>query len=145
MVCISLSFPVKKSQDEKSAEIHFKGKLIAMKSSRSILSTAFIWNLPDTPRWYYAKGMIEEGDSVLCRLHNLPITDPSVDATKSEILASLELERLDTEGLRLKDFFWDTSASQAARRIRTGMCLFALAYLQGFGMSQRTSVVLTNV
>jgi hypothetical protein len=49
--------------------------------------------------------MIEDGDAVLCRLHDLPITDPVVDATKSEILASLELEIMDTEGLRLKGFF----------------------------------------
>ena len=97
----------------------------------SILSASFIWRLPDTPRWLYAKGMIGQGDAVLVRLHGLPITDPLVDATKSEILASLELERSDTEGLRLKDFFWDTSDTQAARRIRTGMCLFALAYLLG--------------
>ena len=97
----------------------------------SLLCSSFIWGLPDTPRWYYAKGMIEEGNAVLARLHDLPITDPVVGATRSEILASLELERMDTEGLRLKDLFWDTSDSQAGRRIRTGMCLFALAYLQG--------------
>lgn len=71
----------------------------------SLLSTAFIYNLQDTPRWYYAKGKTEEGDAVLCHLHNLAITDPAVNATKSEILASIELESLDTEGLRLKDFF----------------------------------------
>lgn len=97
----------------------------------SILSASFIWGLPDTPRWYYAKGMIEQGDAVLGRLHGLPIDDLVVEQTKSQILASLELERSDTEGLRVKDFFWDTSNTRSARRIRTGMCLFALAYLQG--------------
>lgn len=73
-----------------------------------------------------------EGDEVLCRLYNLDITSPEVDATRAEIFASIELESLDKEGLRLKDFIWDTSANQAARRIKTGMCLFALAYLQGY-------------
>lgn len=87
------------------------------------MSTAFIWNLPDTPRWYFAKGKTQEGDAALCRLFDQSIESSIVDATKSEILASLELERMDTQGLRLKDFFWDTSDTQAARRIRTGKLL----------------------
>lgn len=97
----------------------------------SILCVGLIWDLPDTPRWYYAKGMTHEGDAVLARLHGKDITDPAVELTKSEILASIELEMTETEKLRIKDFFWDTSDTQAARRIRTGMILFALAYLQG--------------
>jgi len=71
----------------KPSYLHAGGMLTL--NYRSVLSTAFIYNLPDTPRWYYAKGMIEEGDAVLCRLHNLPVTSLAVDATKSEILASL--------------------------------------------------------
>jgi hypothetical protein len=104
---------------------------VAFQVMFSFLSIGFIYALPDTPRWYYAKGRIEQGDAVLARLHCKDITDPTVDATKNEILASLELERAETEGLRIKDFFWDTSHTQAARRIRTGMILFTLAYLQG--------------
>ncbi len=48
------------------------------------------------------------------------------------ILASLELEVDDGERLRIKDVFWDTSATQSARRIRTGMILLAITQGQGF-------------
>jgi hypothetical protein len=51
-----------------------------------------------------------------------------------DILASIELEKADTARLRLKDFFWDTSEMQAARRIRTGMILVGVAYLMGIDM-----------
>lgn len=34
----------------------------------SFLSTAILYPLPDTPRWYYAKRRNEDGDKVLERL-----------------------------------------------------------------------------
>jgi hypothetical protein len=58
----------------------------------SILRVGLIWNLPDIPRLYYAKGMTEEGDAVLARLHGKDIADPVVEIAKSEISASIELE-----------------------------------------------------
>lgn len=53
---------------------------------------------------------------------------------KMDILASIELEKADTARLRFKDFIWDTSEMQAARRIRTGMILVGVAYLMGIDM-----------
>lgn len=85
----------------------------------------------DSPRWYYAKDREVEGDFVLEQLYVAPITDQQVAVTKAEILASVELEKANNEGLQIRDFFWDTSSTQSARRIKTGMILLALAYLQG--------------
>ena len=34
----------------------------------SFLSTALLYPLPDTPRWYYVKNRDEDGDEVLSRL-----------------------------------------------------------------------------
>ncbi|KAI9711907.1 MAG: hypothetical protein M1812_007061 [Candelaria pacifica] len=100
----------------------------------SIGSSAVLWPLPDTPRWYYARGRISEGDNVLERLFSTAISDPECRQAKLDIFASLELEQSGAAGLRLKDFFWDTSDMQNARRIRTGMIMFSLAYLQGIDM-----------
>lgn len=85
----------------------------------------------DSPRWYYASDREVEGDYVLEQLYVAPITDQQVAATKAEILASLKLEKANNEGLPIRDFFWDTSSTQSALRIKTGMTLLALAYLQG--------------
>ena len=88
----------------------------------------------DTPRYYYAKGRIADGDALLERLYVESITNAEVQQAKLSILASLELERADTASLRITDFFWDTSELQAARRIRTGMILIGVAYLMGIDM-----------
>ncbi|MCJ1320768.1 hypothetical protein MMC15_006109 [Xylographa vitiligo] len=100
----------------------------------SLCTIAVIFPNPDTPRYYYAKGLIADGDALLERLYTESIATPEVQQAKLSILASLELERAESASLRLKDFFWDTSEMQAARRIRTGMILIGVAYLMGIDM-----------
>ncbi|KAI9775369.1 MAG: hypothetical protein M1835_005853 [Candelina submexicana] len=85
----------------------------------SIGSTAVLWPLPDTPRWYYARGRISEGDSVLERLFTTAISDPGCRQAKLDIFASLELEQSGAAGLRLKDFFWDTLSPRARTPYKT--------------------------
>ncbi|KAJ9643591.1 hypothetical protein H2199_004270 [Coniosporium tulheliwenetii] len=100
----------------------------------ALLTIGTIYFNPDTPRYYYAKSLHTEADVLLCRLYTADISDPVVDEARKDILASLELERASTASLRIKDFFWDTSDVQAARRIRTGVILVGLAYLIGTNM-----------
>lgn len=71
---------------------------------------------------------------MLERLYDKAITEGIVQEAKQDIHASLELERTESDSLRVKDFFWDTSAMQTARRIRTGMILIGVAYLMGIDM-----------
>lgn len=71
---------------------------------------------------------------MLERLYDKAITESVVQEAKVEIHTSLELERTEAASLRAKDFFWDTSAMQTARRIRTGMILVGVAYLMGVNM-----------
>ncbi|MCJ1294218.1 hypothetical protein MMC34_005775 [Xylographa carneopallida] len=100
----------------------------------SLCTIAVIFPNPDTPRYYYAKGRIADGDALLERLYAESITTAEVQQAKLSILASLELERAESASLRIKDFFWDSSEMQAARRIRTGMILIGVAYLMGIDM-----------
>jgi len=51
---------------------------IAFQIVFSLPYSSLIWGFPDTPCWYYAKGMVEELDVVLGRLYGLPITDPAM-------------------------------------------------------------------
>jgi hypothetical protein len=73
--------------------------------------------LPDTPRWYYARDLIEEGDSVLSRLHGLPKDHPDVIHQKNEILDSIRLEEADENRLSLKSLIWDNTELRVGRRI----------------------------
>ncbi|OCL10213.1 general substrate transporter [Glonium stellatum] len=100
----------------------------------SALTILFLYWSPDTPRYLYAKDQVAEGDALLERLYEKALDEPVVIQAKKDILASLELERTATAGLRIRDFFWDTSDMQAARRIRTGVILVGVAYLMGIDM-----------
>lgn len=65
------------------------------------------------------------------------------DKTKYEILASLELERTNAS-LKFKDLFWDNSSTQTGRRIRIGVIVQSLQYLQGFAQTMPESQLLVN-
>lgn len=100
----------------------------------SLCGISLLWNLPESPRYCFATGDDAKGDQILERLYGAPVTESRVTKAKRDILASLALENADTASLRVKDFFWDTSDIQAARRIRTGMILVGVAYLMGVDM-----------
>lgn len=89
---------------------------------------------PETPRYFYAKGKLVEADAIVERLYEQSINEKVAAQAKADILASLELERAATASLKIKDFFWDTSDMQSARRIRTGVILIGIAYLMGVDM-----------
>lgn len=107
---------------------------VALQIMWSLITIGLIWRTPDTPRYYYAKGLDEKGDSALERLYAKPLSDHEIQQARKDILASIELERIATASLRLKDFFWDTSDLQAARRIRTGVILVGIGYMIGTDM-----------
>ncbi|KAJ9349920.1 hypothetical protein DTO280E4_8835 [Paecilomyces variotii] len=100
----------------------------------SLCGISLLWTLPESPRYCFATGDDAKGDQILERLYGAPVTESRVTKAKRDILASLALENADTASLRVKDFFWDTSDIQAARRIRTGMILVGVAYLMGVDM-----------
>ena len=57
---------------------------------------------------------------------------PTNNRHEAGSLASLELEKANDEGLRIREFLWEMSTTQPARRIKPGMIYLALAYLQAW-------------
>lgn len=87
--------------------------------------------LPDTPRWYYAKGYISKGDDVLCRLFDAEIDDPAVQSTKQDIISSIKLEEDNKSDFNILDLIWDRSYLRAGRRIRISFMILALQQMMG--------------
>ena len=87
--------------------------------------------LPDTPRWYYAKGRIEEADKTVCSLLDADVDDARVQEMKQSILASIRLEEQDERGFRIMDLIWDTSDLKVGRRIRISFLVLALQQMMG--------------
>jgi Sugar (and other) transporter len=100
----------------------------------TIIGFFLMLDLPDTPRWYYYVGRMEEGDTALCRIYNRPLTDPSVSASKLSILTAIELEK-NAPKLRLSDFFWDQSDYKVVRRLT--ICFGILSFQQLMGQKFR--------
>jgi hypothetical protein len=58
----------------------------------AIPAAVTMYFLPDTPRWYYARNRIDEGDRALCRLYDEDISAPAVAETKRQIMTAIEIE-----------------------------------------------------
>lgn len=95
---------------------------LALQSCFALFSATLLLLLPDTPRWYYARGREAQGDRVLARLHALPVEHEAVQFVKAEIRASLE-EEDDTGRISLVLLFWDNTELQFGRRLRTSFLI----------------------
>jgi MFS family permease len=104
---------------------------IAFQSFFAILSLAGMIILPDTPRWYYARGRLAEGDSVLARLHDLPLDSDPVQQQRTEILTSIEMEEHEENKLKLMTFIWDNTELRVGRRIRISFLILSLQQMMG--------------
>lgn len=80
-----------------------------------------MWFLPDTPRWYYARGRIAEGDAVLCQLIDKDMDDPHFQDTKKDIMIAIEIETEANQSLHWKQFltmgFVDHTELKIIRRL----------------------------
>lgn len=104
---------------------------IAFQAIFAIISFCGLIFLPDTPRWYYARGRTAEGDDVVMRLHDRPMDDPQVQAMRNEILAAIKLEDQDEHKFNPLDLFWDRSELRAGRRIRISFMILSLQQMMG--------------
>lgn len=108
---------------------------IAFQAIFAVISITGMVFLPDTPRWYYAKGLNEKGDDVLMRLHDSTLDDPAVQGMKSEILASIALEEEEHNKFSLLSLIWDKTELRAGRRIRISFMILSLQQMMGNDLS----------
>lgn len=87
--------------------------------------------LPDTPRWYYAKGYEAEGDKTLCQIFDAEVHDERVQNMKSSILTSIAFESESDKGFNLLDLIWDRSDLRVGRRIRISFLILAIQQMMG--------------
>lgn len=87
--------------------------------------------LPDTPRWYYARQKLTEGDAVLSKLHAKPLEHPDVQHQRNEILATISLEEEKDNSFSPLDLLWDRSDLRIGTRIRVSFLLLAVQQMMG--------------
>ncbi|PMD54417.1 putative sugar transporter STL1 [Hyaloscypha bicolor E] len=107
---------------------------IAFQAVFAIISFALLWFLPDTPRWYYARDRIEEGDLVLMLLHDKGIDGESVQKQRKEILSSIQMEAENENKLILWSLVWDNTELRVGRRIRISFLILSIQQMMGINM-----------
>lgn len=86
--------------------------------------------LPDTPRWYYSRGLNEEADRVLEKLHALPLDAEPVQKQKREILDTIEMEDSHAK-ISFLDLIWDRSKMKTGRRLRVAFLILGIQQNMG--------------
>jgi hypothetical protein len=99
----------------------------------AVLSGLVMCFLPDTPRWYYAKGREAEGDDVLSKLHDKPLDHPDVQQMKQEIMGTIKLETESEEDKKfgILTLFWDNTDLRVGRRIRIAFLVLSIQQMMG--------------
>lgn len=106
---------------------------IAFQSLFAFVSFCGMALLPDTPRWYYARGKMDKGDDVLARLHGMPLDSEPVQRQKQEILDTIELEKTHAR-INLLDLLWDRSELKTGRRLRISFLILAIQQNMGINV-----------
>lgn len=93
---------------------------------------------PDTPRWYYARGRVIEGDTTMARLHGVyehqrqDYDDhPAIQAMKSEIFQSIQVEAEQENRLSLISLVWDNTPLRVGRRVRISFMILSIQQMMG--------------
>ncbi|OJJ08271.1 hypothetical protein ASPVEDRAFT_878726 [Aspergillus versicolor CBS 583.65] len=114
---------------------------IGLQAAFALVSGIGIFLLPDTPRWYYARGRYEEADMVLARLHNCSVTDEAVQSTRRSIIASIEFEE-EAKTFNVLDLFWDRTVLRVGHRIRVAFLLLSMQQMMGINLSVYYSTII---
>ncbi|RMZ76609.1 hypothetical protein DV738_g4797, partial [Chaetothyriales sp. CBS 135597] len=142
---------------------HLEGQIVwrfpvAFQIAFAIPTIILIPFLPESPRFNYSKGRIEQADIALSALKGAPIDSEIVQAEKKSILDAIQLEDHLGE-FSWKSVFWDTSGQKIHIRMALVVVIQMLQELPGLnmvfyyssfifitiGIAQKTSLVLGGV
>lgn len=104
---------------------------IAFQTFFAITSGAGMLCRPDTPRWYYARNRLIEGDEVLSLPMEPPVEHQNVQRMENEISASIHLEEKEQDKLSLVSLAWDNTELRVGRRIRISFLILSTQQTMG--------------
>lgn len=114
---------------------------IAMQSIFSIMSGGSMFFLPDTPRWYYIRDRLAEGDRTLSRLYGVYRKDvinhndfPEIQAMKATIMENFKVEEEPENKLTWLSIIWDNTPLRVGRRVRISFMILAIQQSMGINM-----------
>ncbi|KAJ5532458.1 hypothetical protein N7494_009010 [Penicillium frequentans] len=114
---------------------------VAIQSILALLSGATMVFLPDTPRWYYARDRIDEGDKTLSRIYGVYRTGinnsndiEEIRVLKASIMENFEVEEESSNRLTLLSLIWDNTPLRVGRRVRISFIILAIQQSMGINI-----------
>ncbi|KAL2826261.1 general substrate transporter [Aspergillus cavernicola] len=114
---------------------------IGFQTAFALVSAIGMFLLPDTPRWYYARGRHDEGDKILARLHDCAVDDEAVQEMRRSIVSSIEFEE-ESKQFNVLDLFWDRTKLRVGHRIRVAFLLLSMQQMMGINLSVYYSTII---
>lgn len=106
---------------------------VAFQTVFANLSGVSIIFLPDTPRWYYARGNIPEGDKILSRVYGVHCKGvinhgdvPEIQAMGQNIMENFHIEEESSNRLTVLTLAWDNTPLRVGRRVRISFLILAI-------------------
>lgn len=97
--------------------------------------------LPDTPRWYYARDRIPEGDKTLSRIygvHRAGVNNTGdfveIRNIKASIMENFQVEEESNNRLTLLSLVWDNTPLRVGRRVRIAFLILAIQQSMGINI-----------
>lgn len=126
---------------------------IAFQTIFAVLSGVSMVFLPDTPRWYYARDNIPEGDKTLSRIYGVYRNGttnhsavPEIQAMKQNIMENFHVEEESSNRLTLLSLIWDNTPLRVGRRVRISFLILAIQQSMGINMLvYYMTLIFTNV
>jgi Sugar (and other) transporter len=88
-----------------------------------LLAWATIFFLPESPRYLYAKGYVDDANDVMARIYSVPVDSTAVTKHRADVFAALEAEK--EYKFSFKNLFYDTSPVNTTWRLWLGvLCQF---------------------
>ncbi|KIY72315.1 general substrate transporter [Cylindrobasidium torrendii FP15055 ss-10] len=92
--------------------------LLASQAVFVIVPIVILHGALESPRWFYAKGRMDEGDESLERLLGKSISDPELQAQRKEMIAAIRLEEQESLQITFTSMFKrDTTETKITKRI----------------------------
>jgi len=94
-----------------------------------LLTWAVIFFLPESPRYLYACGAVDDADDIMARIYSVPVDSDQVAKHRADVFAALEMEK--EYKFSFKNLFYDTSPVNTTWRLWLGVLCQLMQQMDG--------------